>query len=419
VLDGAPDAACRDALSRWGAPGAVVGVFADDAAETRAYGAADLDSGRPVEAADRFRVASITKPATATLAVLLADEGLLALDEPVPLDLPHDRVAIAHLLSHTGGFEGEAGDLARFGDGDDALDAAVAALPGQRRLLPPGEAWSYSNAGYWAAGLLCARAAGTTYERALAERVLEPLGMADTSFDEPDVSGHVQVEPGDPRHVPAPPVPYPRARRPSGGLVSTADDLLRFAAHHLGEPRLARMREPLAETPTGAYGLGWQLERVEGVDLWSHLGSYGGFQTILGLLPERGAAFTVLTNGTGGDVVVREVTNALLGELAGVRRTPPPTLELGAAELAQVAGRYAHSYLDATVDVVDGRIALDVATLDWDGNRAPMPRLEARPVGRRTFAIVGGQWDGDRLDFVPREGRAEFARIGSVLVPRC
>src|SRR5262245_40581481 len=100
-----------------------------------------------------------------------------------------DEVRVRHLLSHTSGFDGEIGDLARFGDGDDALGRAVAELPCARRWLGVDEVWSYANSGYWLAGWLAAERAGSTYEEALAARVLGAAGLEATSFDEPDLGG--------------------------------------------------------------------------------------------------------------------------------------------------------------------------------------------------------------------------------------
>ena len=416
---GSLDAACRESLERWGVPGAVVGVLDGDETEVAAYGVADLRTGVPVRPDTTFRVASITKPFTATLAVLLADEGLVALDEPVELELPNEGVTLAHLLSHTAGFAGEAGDLARFGDDDRALARVVAELPGQRRLVAPGEAWSYCNAGWWAAGLVCAQAAGTTYEEALRSRVLAPLGLDATGFGEPESRGHHQPRPGERVHEPTPPVPYPRARRPGGGLVSSAEDLLRFAVFQLDDPRVAGMREPRATTPAGAYGLGWFCERIGDEEVWSHLGTYGCFQTLLALVPGRRGAFVILTNGLGGDAVRREVADALLAERWSVRREPAPMVELPPAELDALAGSYRSSELDASIAVGGPGLRLDLVEHDWAGGHAVLPPLEARPVGGRTFALVGGQWDGERFDFLPADGPPRFARIGLMLVPRC
>jgi CubicO group peptidase (beta-lactamase class C family) len=417
-MPGAVQDVCRDALARWGAPGAVVGVLTSGKTEVLALGMADLSSGEPLRPDTTFRVASITKPFTATLALSLVVEGMLALDDPAPLPLPADNITIRHLLAHLGGFEGELGDLARFGDGEDALARVVAELPGQSQIVDPGRIWSYCNAGYWAVGHVCAELLGTTYEHALGERVLRPLGLSRTSFDEPEARGHIQPQLGAANHEPAPAVPYPRARRPSGGVVSTAPDLLRFAAEHLRDRGLQHLRQAEAETPAGAYGLGWGLERIEGLDIWAHDGAYGGFQTTLALLPDRDAAFTVLTNGDAGEAVVRDVSDAVLGESFGVRRRPPPTAPLDDGEIDMLTGFYASGEVEASVSRDGEGVAVDAVSIRPTGERDWLPRQRARPIGTRTFAIVGGQWHEERFDFLPQQGRPAFLRLGSRLHPR-
>src|SRR5437763_4812226 len=194
-------AVCEAAAVAWDIPALAVGVSVGDAVETLGVGC---------EAATRFRIASITKPFTATLAL-----GLLDLEEPTGIWPPDVR--IRHLLSHTSGFDGEAGDLSRFGDGDDALPGVVRELPSVRRWLPVEQAWSYANTGFWLAGSLCAARAGSTYEDAVTARILRPLGLEATSFGEPEVPGT------GPDAIAG---PYPPARPPSGGPLATAAQLL-------------------------------------------------------------------------------------------------------------------------------------------------------------------------------------------------
>src|SRR5438477_6805332 len=138
-----------------------IGISVGDEIETLEIG---CDPGT------RFRIASITKPFTATLALELLD-----LEATTGVWAPDVRVR--HLLSHTSGYDCEHGDMSRFGDGEDALASAVADLLSVRRWVGVEQAWSYSNAGYWLAGWLSAEAAGSTFEDAVAERILRPLGL--------------------------------------------------------------------------------------------------------------------------------------------------------------------------------------------------------------------------------------------------
>ena len=338
----------------------------------------------------RFRAASITKPFTTLLA-----GGLLDLDGVTGV-WPED-VRVRHLLSHMAGFDCElpGPDLSRLGDGDGALAAAVEELPGVRRFVGSDEIWSYANTGYWLAGHLAAERAGSVYENALAERVLTPFGLDATSFGEPDLDGT------GPFVVAG---PYPRARRPSGGLVSTAPDLVRFGQRLLGEPFFAEMRQAYGKPIGGVYGLGLFGERVGGVDVWGHPGSYGGFQTQLLLVPAAGAVFVGLTNAELGAQALYDVENAFFDEVLGARRVLPPFAELTDEQLAAYTGRYENSDATADIRAEDGGLVLAIADEE----------LFVRPLGDGRFRVPDGPHVRERIDF-PREG---FVRLGSRLAVR-
>ena len=91
-------------LERLGVPGMAVGVFSRGERRVRAYGIADLGAREPVLPETQFRVASITKPIVAALALCLVEEGLLSLDDPLTgLRLPWEGLTLRHLLSHQTG----------------------------------------------------------------------------------------------------------------------------------------------------------------------------------------------------------------------------------------------------------------------------------------------------------------------------
>jgi CubicO group peptidase (beta-lactamase class C family) len=344
------------------------------------------------EADARFRIASITKPMTASLAAQLLD-----LDESTGV-WPED-VRIRHLLAHVTGFAGELDDLTRFGEGDDALGAAVAELPSVERLVPVETAWSYANTGYWLAGWLAARQNGSTYEEALREHVLEPAGLSGATFDSPTLEGTGSDAGGG---------DYPRARRPSGGLVATAADIGRFADWQLREPWTNALRVPLAKPAGGVYGLGFFGERVAGTDVWGHPGSYGGFQSWLLLVPSRDAWFVGLTNSSLGSQALRDISDAWFEEVLGAPRAAAPTVRLDPADLARFRGTYANQ--NVTVAIAPGGEGLLVQAVEGTNEL----EATARPIGPVTFEIVGGDEARSRFDF-PLEG---FVRIGSRLASR-
>src|SRR5262249_24761527 len=164
-------AICEAAAVAWDISALAVGTSIGGVAETAGIGC---------EPETRLRVASVTKPFTATLAL-----GLLDLEAPSGV-WPAD-VRVRHLLSHTSGFDGECGDLARFGDGDGALAAVVAELPSVRRWLGVEQAWSYANAGDWLVGGRGAQGGGGTDEEGRAGRVPPPARRAAAPLRAPPV----------------------------------------------------------------------------------------------------------------------------------------------------------------------------------------------------------------------------------------
>ncbi len=374
------DAAAPAAMEQHGVERAAAGVLAPDGRVVRGYG---------VEPETTFRIASITKPLVATLALLLVEDGRLTLDHPLEgLRLPWGGVTLRHLLTHQAGLAGDrAASLSEFGEGDDALErfAGEEALAGP---VGPGELFSYSNYGYWLAGVLAARATCMTFEQALQAHVLEPLGMRRTGF--------VPAEPS----VPAP-LEYPRARRPSGGLFSCVDDLLKFGEHLLGGPgplsgtSLAAMRTPQVPIdPGGDYGLGLFVWRGRTRPTVEHPGTVSGFRSHLVLVPEERLAVVLLAAGEKG----RLVTEALLDAI-GLGFAFPPEVSVPEEELAALAGTYSDPIGDdVVVTARDG--GLDLAS---EG----LPPAHFRPAGPRWFVNTESEYRGESADF-PRDGLLRY-----------
>jgi CubicO group peptidase (beta-lactamase class C family) len=374
-------AVCEAAAEQWSVPSLAAGAAVGDDVAIAAAGC---------EAGTRFRVASVTKPFTALLAL-----GLLELEEPTGVWPPD--VLVRHLLAHTSGFDCELGerDLARFGNGDGALGAVVAELPGVRRFLAADELWSYANTGYWLAGHLAAERFGTTYEDAVEQRILRPFGLEATSFGEPDLSGSGPDAGAG---------PYPRGRRPSGGLVSNVADLLAFGRRLLADPLSAQMFTVRGKPIRGVYGLGVFGQRVGGVDVWFHSGSYDGFQSSLVLIPDRGAVFAGLTNSGVGGKALYDVEDEFFERAVGARRLRPVFVEVGPAARARYTGAYANSDGHYEVRVAAGGLAV-VA----DGEE-----MEVLPLDDWTFEAPGGAHIRERVDF-PRPG---LGRFGSRIAER-
>jgi CubicO group peptidase (beta-lactamase class C family) len=400
------DQLARSELERWTVPGMVVGLASEGEVAVRAWGLADLAAGEPMQPETPFRIASITKPFLASLAMSLVQDGALALDEPLSgFRLPHAGTTLRHLLSHRGGLVTEwPVPISRYGDGEDCLELLARDEP---LALPvaPGEVFSYANAGFSLAGAVIARAGGTTVEAAMQERILDPLGLEQTGF-EPYAApalGHVQTAPGADEQVAAF-APYPRGRRPSGGLYSTATDLIAFARHHLGgddDPLTAAsratMQQPLATTSDGHYGLGFALRGK----IVEHGGNIAGYRSLLLLRPEDGLVFVALTNSGRGHTVI----NSLLAEL-GLGRARPPRV---GADLGGLSGRWRQGLTEAEVVPVDEGVRVQVVETDpISCDRRPLVPLQAVPVGETEALVVGGEEDGTRIALL----RPGLLRIG-------
>ena len=262
------------AVARGDAPGVVAAVGRGDEGYVAAAGVMAA-GGPPMRPDTLFRIASITKPVTAAVVLSLAEDGLLGLEEPVDRLLPElaDRrvlrrpdgpltdtieaeraVTTRDLLTFTWGFGMQGAmfmapepwpivtavaerELGSFGppqpDTTPEPDTFMARLGELPLLAQPGERWLYS-AGSQVLGVLAARAAGAPFEDVMRERVLTPLGMDDTAFYANDtsrlatayenVNGELTVRDRPDGQWSRPP------RFPDGaaGLVSTAEDLLRF-----------------------------------------------------------------------------------------------------------------------------------------------------------------------------------------------
>ena len=392
-----------EARERWSLPGLAVGVLRDGEVVAAADGVCALGRDEQVAPDTVFRIASITKPFVGTLAMTLVQDGLLALDEPPP-GSPVDAT-VRQLLSHQGGLASEwPAPLDEVGESDDSL-LRLCELEPERLPVGAGDLFSYCNVGYWLVGAAIARASGTTFEEAMGDRVLEPLELRATRFEpERAAQGHEQVLPGSDEHRRADPA-FPRVRRPSGGLWSSVDDLLRFASHHLGGPgplteaAIAEMQRPHVTAPGSRVGLGWFLTRRAGRTTVEHPGSVAGYQSLLLLVPEERCAFAALSNSSRGGAAIRDVLERL--ELGP---KPRPDRRLPHDELAVFAGRYVGQGFELEIVPDDGWLRMESTELNpLTGERHVNPSERARPVGDREFEIVDGEARGDRFNF-PRDG---------------
>lgn len=239
-------------------------------------GFSDIEAKLPMKRDTIFRVASMTKPVTVAAAMSLVEEGLLALSDPISRWLPemadmrvladpagpldntvpaHRPITVEDLMTHRSGLAyafSVPGPISRaYGtvslrqDQDDWL-AEVARLP---LVHQPGERLTYSQSTE-VLGIVLSRVAGQPLHTVLDERILAPLGMPDTGFFiSPEKRARAatmyRLDPQNGlQHDAMGPVPVkePRFCQGGAGLVSTADDYLRFARMLLGGGEVDEVR---------------------------------------------------------------------------------------------------------------------------------------------------------------------------------
>jgi CubicO group peptidase (beta-lactamase class C family) len=319
-------------------PGAVGLIARGDRVEVQAAGWGDVDGTSPMARDSIFRIASITKPITAAAVMMLVDDGRIALEDPIgrwlpelaspavvrtpagPVDdvVPAVRpITVADLLTFRAGY-GFPADFSLPAVGPlfselkqgppqpqlvPAPDEWMAALARIPLLYQPGEAWLYETCSD-IQGVLIARVSGRPLPEFLAERLFEPLGMADTGFEVPAgqlgrFTSYYRADPaGGLELVDAPGGQWssrPAFPSGAGGLVSTVDDWHRFArmllaGGHLGGRQLlsaASVQQMTTDQLTPSQrdasrlfleGQGWGFGGsvdVEAIDPWNVTGRYG------------------------------------------------------------------------------------------------------------------------------------------------
>jgi CubicO group peptidase (beta-lactamase class C family) len=237
-----------------------------------AAGKTDLESGRKMRTDDIFWIASMSKPITAVCIAILRDEGKLSFDDPLAKRLPEFAalmvnengrtvppsrpVTLRDLMTHTSGM-GELTDR----EPHLTLAATSQKLSQQPLRFQPGSRWAYSTAGMDVLGRVVEVTSGMPFDEFLQKRVLDPLGMKDTSFwiapEKLSRWAHSYRWNAPAARLEETAIPYlyktvvtDRQRPPLGGagLFSTAEDIARFYRMMLNQGALDGRRILRPET---------------------------------------------------------------------------------------------------------------------------------------------------------------------------
>lgn len=440
----------RAAMVTYRIPGVAVGVLHEGREYVKGFGVTNVDRPVSVDGNTVFRVASTTKTFTGTAVMRLVDRGLLDLDARVHRYLPQlrtadprvaRRVTVRQLLNHTPGWLGDF--FLDTGQGDDAAARYVAGLADVPQLTPPGKVFAYNNAALGLAGRLIEVVTRTSYETAVRELVLDPLGLDHSHFFANELTGldvaasHV-IDGGEPVVSPEAFRVW-RSAHAAGGLISSVRDQLRWARFHLGDgtvpgsgTRLLTRRSlhgmrsrpgpggTLLVELDGA-GVTWLLRpSAEGVRIVQHGGDWTGQHSGFLLVPDRGFALTVLTNSESGPALLETLftDDWALRRFVGLHNLPATPRTLPAQRLAPYEGTYTLTSIGPSGETLRTELELTAS----DG------RLLLR-YGGATVAILAfyrpdyvlmlgpdGKMTPTRANFLcDRSGRVAWLRLGGRL----
>jgi CubicO group peptidase (beta-lactamase class C family) len=379
-----------------------------------ALGLADVDGGIEASRDTQYRIGSITKTFTAAAVLQLRDAGELELDDPLARHIPeaaHGQPTLRRILAHLSGLQrempGHVWETLEFPD----REGLVSGLADAEEVLRPGARWHYSNLAFALLGEVVARRSGQEYEGYVRERLLVPLGLTRTTFE--------QVQPAANAYLVE---PYADAVRPeqnvikgafaaAGSLWSTTGDLCRWgtflvdgaegvlARETLEEMRRFQSMADLEEWKLG-WGLGLMLMREGDRIFVGHGGAMPGFLAGLAVSPKERSGAVVLVN-SGAGVKIDQLLRKLAVKAAEVY--PPEPEQWRAAEgvppeLEPLLGRWWSEGSEVVIRVSNGRLELRDATA------APsLPPSAFEPAGDDRYRGVSGPEEGELLEVVRDE----------------
>jgi len=418
-------------------PGAIAAVVSGETVILRGYGLADVDEGTPVSPeATRFEIGSITKLFTWVAVMQLVEEGALDLREDLAPYLPEDLVpgdtplTMAQLMSHRPGFE----------ESYAIFDPAIATLPrtealaasAPEQVFPRGEVTSYSNWGVALAGLVVEEITGQSWEETVQRRILDPLGMDDTTLGEaarhagqPLLSRSYRVQGG---------IAHPAFRvdigafAPAGSIASTAADMAQFLRFLMGNGALegarllqsetmeamrTRLYDDRPEAADMAHGL--QSRPLFGTMVYGHGGGLNEFLSNLVFIPEIEAGVFISQNGGAGASLPLLVPDLILAGLAAGAGLEPPASEAvtdAARRASEAAGRYLNNrrtfsgsaQFFGTLSVLPVTATLDSALMLQTGKPPAPSRFE--PIGPDLWQNA----QGDRIWLI-RDDEGRILRL--------
>lgn len=306
-----------------GIPGAaLVIVQGDQIVHLQAFGVADA-SGRPVTPQTPFFTGSTGKSFTALAIMQLVEAGKIKLDDPVQTYLPWFQVAdaqaskiitVRQLLNQVSGLPQSIGQtqLTSTDQSDSAIENNVRALADVKLIAPPGKQYEYSNANFVTLGMIIQVVSGQSYETYIQEHIFKPLDMQNsftskTEAQKDGLAAGYQHWFGIP--VASPNLPFARGSLPAGQLNMSIEDFGHYLIAQLNggsyqgvsvlsPAGIAMLHHPDVPMPdsTHFYGMGWEVQHFEDVEVIRHNGQVPGYTADMFLVPQQHIAIAMVMN---------------------------------------------------------------------------------------------------------------------------
>ncbi len=335
---------------------AVIVVRKGETLHRSAYGMANVELRVALQPDHVLRIGSVTKQFTSAAIMMLAEEGKLAVTDPITKFLPDyptqgKTITVEHLLTHTSGIQSYT-DMPKWRSmfrQDMSLTELIDLFKNEPMQFEPGARWRYNNSGYILLGAIIEKVSGKKYADFVQERIFTPLGMKDTRYDVTEqviprrAAGYVKA--GE-RIVNA---PYLSMTQPyaAGSLMSTVDDLAKWdaalaAGRVINADSLGKIFTSYALTSgnDSSYGYGWSIGRYEGRAVQEHGGGIHGFRSYVLRIPSDGVYVAVLSNLAGAGASPELLARKAAAIAIGKPLVNPAAVALTADQLDAYVGRY-------------------------------------------------------------------------------
>ncbi len=345
ISNQAIDQVTENAMKTFDVPGISVAVIKDGTiVHSKGYGVKSLKTGEKVQSNTNFGIASNSKAFTAAALAILVDEGKIKWDDKVITHIPEFKMyndyvtkefTIRDLLTHRSGLGLGAGDLMVWPDGHNFTPKDI--ISNIQFLKPVSDfrvKYDYDNLLYIIAGVVIERVSGQSWTDFVTKRLLEPIGMTNTA-----ANWHLVK---DKKNAIDPHVPIDGKLQvidrytntifdAAAGIYSNVDDIAKWLQFNLdkgkvngkqiiSEKQMNEMITPQTLQPNRttppynslfkAYGLGWQLQDMNGKLEVSHTGGLEGIVTQTMFYPQEKLGIVILTNQQSG-AAFRTISNTI------------------------------------------------------------------------------------------------------------